>query len=58
MYLDISTLVAIGIALVSAILVMVFTITENITLQSQIKWLRNRNQELTKKISNMVEVPF
>ncbi len=51
-------MVAIMLALVSAMAVIGFAIRLNNRLNTQNMYLRKRNMELTKRMENMVERPF
>lgn len=50
MYLDTSTLIGIGIALVLSTLTIIYTMAENATLQKEIKRLRFRVRDLNKQV--------
>ncbi len=58
MYLGTWDMVAIMLALVSAMAVIGFAIRLNNRLNTQNMYLRKRNMELTKRMENMVERPF
>ena len=58
MYLGTWDMVAIMLALVSAMAVIGFAIRVNTRLNTQNMYLRKRNMELTKRMENMVERPF
>ena len=58
MYLNMSALVGIGIALVLSTLTIIYALAENYTLQERVRWLQQRNRELNKQLSKSVEVPF
>jgi len=57
-YLGTWDMVAIMLALVSAMAVIGFAIRVNTRLNTQNMYLRKRNMELTKRMENMVERPF
>ena len=58
MYLGTWDMVAIMLALVSAMAVIGFAIRVNTRLNTQNMYLRKRNMELTKRMENMVDRPF
>lgn len=58
MYLGTGDMVAIILALVSAMAVIGFAIRLNNRLNIQNMYLRKRNMELMKRMENMVERPF
>lgn len=58
MYLGTWDMVAIMLALVSAMAVIGFAVRLNNRLNTQNMYLRKRNLELTKRMENMVERPF
>ena len=58
MYLGTGDMVAIILALVSAMAVIGFAIKINNSLNKQNMYLRKRNMELMKRMENMVERPF
>lgn len=58
MYLGTWDMVAIMLALVSAMAVIGFAVRLNNRLNTQNMYLRKRNMELTKRMENMVERPF
>jgi len=57
-YLGTWDMVAIMLALVSAMAVIGFAVRLNNRLNTQNMYLRKRNMELTKRMENMVERPF
>ena len=58
MYLGTGDIIAISIALLSALIALGLAIKENIRLNSENAWLRNRNRQLKQELSNSAPLPW
>ena len=58
MYLGTGDIIAISIALLSALIALGLAIRENIRLNSENSWLRNRNRQLKQQLDNSAPLPW
>ena len=58
MYLGTGDIIAISIALFSALIALGLAIKENIRLNSENSWLRNRNRQLKQQLDNSAPLPW
>lgn len=58
MYLATTEIIGIIIALLGALTVMGLAIKENIRLNSENAWLRNRNKQLKQQLENSAPLPW
>jgi hypothetical protein len=58
MYLGTGDIIATLIAIVGALTVMGLAIKQNISLNSENTWLRNRNKQLKKQLDDLAPLPW
>lgn len=58
MYLGTGDIIAISIALLGNIIVVGLAIRENIRINSENSWLRNRNRQLKQQLDNSAPLPW
>jgi len=58
MYLGTGDIIATLIAIVGALTVMGLAIKQNISLNSENAWLRNRNKQLKKQLDDLAPLPW